>query len=350
MANSFITDIEGCETDDRCGMKYWLMRLESGRGIVPKVDIIPDAILEATHADLRTLAEMEDITPVAIQGMIDDALERLTSKDKDDKHLMELLYRRLGWLASFALYVEPVIRAEYETIKMDSEILLDNRLWVIVKPDRVIRGREHKEILYREYVPMPTGYETQKWLQGWFYNIRLHAGMAAVNEILDSGKVTYGQVMGLNLGYKSLVDGRLQHPYTYGYFNADTRSWSPMSKPNKGEVTPVWKYPGGIMAWVELCGKEIADYQFPISPRVSLNERILDGWLARRLNRERAMASNKGACVDNLYLRGVYFPKVTSQCRPPSGEPCPYLQACWNPQVEPTPMKYGGFVPNPNNL
>jgi hypothetical protein len=48
---------------------------------------------------------------------------------------MELLYRRLGWMNAFALFIEPGIRRLYLTIPMDEEITLDRApLSVKVRP------------------------------------------------------------------------------------------------------------------------------------------------------------------------------------------------------------------------
>src|SRR2546425_6607138 len=116
---TFLTDVTAAETDDICGMKFWHSHLSGGAGMINKRDILPDALDKQVHLDLRAVADMETLDAASIQGAIDEVLAGLTSEEKLDIGKMELLYRRLGWVAAFAIYQESNIREEFETMPVD---------------------------------------------------------------------------------------------------------------------------------------------------------------------------------------------------------------------------------------
>lgn len=340
----FYTDRSAVETDDRCGMRFWYNRKEGGRGIVPKNEPFALAIGRETHLDLKTVAEMGDLSPEAIQALIQPILDGLTEDDKRNQKRMEVLYRRLGWLAAFALYLEPRIREGYETISIEKEIKLDRSpLTVGVTPDRVLRNRrDHKLIVYREYKTTITA--SQKWGASWHYQIQLHLGIAAASEHLKE-RVTFAQIMGLMKGYDT--GDRLSHPYVWGWFNPTSNQWSCSYEKSRGASwmpMPVWEYPGGIVEWVQFCGKETAQAQFPHSPPVFLNERMLNEWIERRLYRERTIRAVEHLCERDQHLRSIHFERRMGQCRPSFGDECPYLQACWNAEINKDPLLNGEYL------
>lgn len=344
---AFMVEFPTTELDEACGMKLWYSTFEGGRGIVRKEDVVKRAINQQIHADLRSIALMNDIRAGAIKELVDDILHPLTPEDRKDQAKMELLYRRIGWFVAFALFKEPDIREKYETIPIDSETILDREsLYVVAYPDRVLKAKGLDEISYREYVPMPSGVMPKRWLESWLYNMRLHVGMAAAAEDIHQ-KVDFGMVMGLFEGYPSIVDGRLVHPYVWAYYNGKNE-WSTCIRGdgNTWLPAPIWQYPGGIVQWVKTCGKGVADSQFPFSPPVTLNKTVLDSWMAKRLHREREIRSIQEICHVNPYLRSTYFERRTAQCQPGYGESCPFAKMCWAPKPVLQPLKDGEFVPN----
>src|SRR5205814_4368767 len=216
---NFVLDLEQIQDDDTCGMKTWLSRFEGGRGIVRRADLLPASLVAETHTDLRMLAKMPDISPAALTRAAGQMFAGLTAEDRQDVKKMELLTRRAGWFAAFGLYVEPKIRATFDDLPIDEELILDHDpLWIITRPDRLLRDKVTQETVYREYVVMPPGLLMKQWLQQWLYNIRLHAGMVAVSQWpRDAVLPHHGQIMGLSTGYQSTVNGRLVHPYVWGY-------------------------------------------------------------------------------------------------------------------------------------
>jgi hypothetical protein len=337
----FMTDISQVETDQLCGMKYWYGHCEAGTGIIRKSDIVSVMMDNKIHDDLRMLSTLEDISPLNIQAIIDEALAHLSESDKTDINKMELLYRRLGWFAGFAMFMESTLRADYETLTIDPAIVMDrDPLFVMAYPDRLIKNKHDNHIVYREYVPQPPGLRSESWLQGWHYKIRLHVGLAAARDM--ELKPASGQVMGLSTGYRSVLDNHLVHPYVWGWFNKSTDEWAP-NRPEtmKGnwESCPVWKFPAGIVSWVRMCGEQAARSQFQLSPSVILNRDILDGWVAQRVHREREIQEIRVVGRQNFHLRHIYFPRVTSQCTSPNGEMCAYKEACWDKTVGLMPLK-----------
>lgn len=342
----YLEDRSGAATDDKCGYKYWLNRKAGpeGKGLVPAKEEFALMVGRETHSDLAAIADMDDISPEHLQSVCDDITSQLTEDDKNDQRKMEILYRRLGWLVGFALFVEPKIREIYDNVGVEDELILDrNPLWVPFTPDRVLRNRATGRLEYREY--KTTIASNQKWMHSWFFAIQLHIALAGLNEELESETVHFAQVMGLMKGYESAADHRLVHPYVWGYYNATQEKWS-CEYQRGGEWTPmpVWEFPKGIVAWVQACGEDIARIQFPHTPPVFLNERMLEKWVSRRLNRQRNISYVEKACREDPKIRDIHFEQKTDQCRPGFGDPCAYLRICWNAEDDANPMRSGEYV------
>lgn len=340
----YLEDRSGAETDDQCGMKYWLNRKAGPAkiGIVPVKESLALTIGRESHYDLWNIAMREDISEGALKEIVADLTALLTEDDRRDQKQMELLWRRLGWLVAFALYIEPEIRAKYETVQVEHELILDrDPLWVAVTPDRVLKNRLNGTLEYREY--KTTIASNQKWMHSWFYAIQLHLGLAAVSEEIGE-PVKFAQIMGLMKGYESSADHRLTHPYVWAYFNHQKNTWETEYAKSRGNdwiPMPVWEFEGGIVEWVKRLGPDIARQQFPHSPPVFLNERMLAEWVTRRTARQRTISCIEETCRHSETLRAIYFERRTRNCRPPFGDPCDYLHACWNAEVDADPMRCG---------
>lgn len=347
----YLEDRSGAETDDICGRKYWLQRKAGpdGMGLVPAKEEFALMIGRETHQDLATIADMPDISPQAMTAVVNDLLINLTEEDKFDQRKMEILYRRLGWLVSFALYIEPTIREIYENVGVEDELVLDrDPLWVPFTPDRVLRNKATGRLEYREYKTTITS--NQKWMHYWFYAIQLHIALAGLNEELThtGEKVHFAQVMGLMKGYESSADHRLIHPYVWAWYNASTEDWTHVYDKARGKdwvAMPVWEYPHGMVDWVLKCGEDVAKTQFPHTPPVFLNERMLNDWIQRRLHRQRQISCVEQVARTSESTRSTYFEMRTRNCRPAFGDSCPYLKICWNAEDNLNPMRSGDFVP-----
>lgn len=345
----YMEDRSGAETDDKCGMAYWWNRKAgpAGIGIVPKKEALALAIGRETHNDLLAVAQMEDIRPEAIQEHVDSILIGLTETDRaiENRSKMEMLYRRLGWFIAFALYHEPALRLKYETVFVEDEIILDREpLWVAVTPDRILRNRSNGVMEYREY--KTTISASQKWLQSWHFAIQLHIGLAATSEELGT-KVSFAHIMGLMKGSESSVDRHLVHPYVWGYYNHQQDKWGwsyEKCRNNDWVPMPVWEFEGGLVKWVQMLGPEIAQTQFPLSPPVFLNERMLNKWVARRAARQQQISLVEDSCRKDMATRELFFESRTNKCRPAFGDACDYLMCCWNAEAEKDPIGTGDYT------
>lgn len=337
----FITDRSAAELDDKCGQAYWWNRKENGSGIVSIHESIALNVGREIHEDFAKLALMEDLSPEALQGTIDGWLSALTDDDKLDQTLMERTYRRAGWFAAWGLYIEPTIRAEYTNVSVESELVLDRRpLFVAVTPDRILRHRTSGYLVYREL--KSTISASKKWLDSWLYAIQLHLGMKVVEEELGEA-VKFSQIVGLMKG--DFRGDHLSHPYVWGWYNESTGKWATSYDQARSAAwtsMPVWEYAGGVVEWVQRCGDEVARSQFPHSPPVFLNETMLSEWLNQRVYREQQIQTHLdgGAPYEQMFA----FPKRLKSCRPPFGDACEYLAACWNSQVGSDPLASGEYI------
>lgn len=338
------TDRSAAETDDYCGMKFYLNRHEAGRGITPVEEA--DALKEGrlVHELMSDIGEWS-LDDESIERRLATYLDSLGLDDSTPQAELERVYRRLGWLAAWLSYIEPTIRTNYEPVSTESELILDRTpLWVAVTPDRVLRDRTDGRLVYFEY--KSTISASSKWLQSWTYAIQLHIGLAALQEEFPAETVKFGYIVGLLKGSTSQADSRLLHPYVWAYKHEDGRWESEYSKTRSAgwSPEPVWNYPGGILAWVRKLGPEVARNQFPFTAPIFLNARMLDEWVERRTAREIEIQNNLTDCREPGKVRSIIFPKIQSRCRPAFGDACPYVPVCWNATTEQDPLKSGLFI------
>jgi hypothetical protein len=310
----YLTNRTASITDDDCGMKWFLSQRagEEKGGLVPKQESAALAAGRDVHEDLAWVGESPDISTDALRERLVSIIESSTASTQAQ---MEILYRRLGWMVAFGLYIEPKIRELYDHVSIEKEIVLDRTpLWVAVTPDRILRSKgKGRYLVYREY--KSTISASQKWLQSWKRAIQIHSSMAAVGEEMGE-PVRFTQVMGLMKGYMSKGEGapRLMHPYAWGYFNATSGEWThdyDKARSSQWVPMPVWEYPGGVVEFF-------------------LNKDILDGFIARRSDREATIAAGIERARDDFDFRRKLFPQMTHRCEPPFGDACPYLPLCWN--------------------
>lgn len=346
-----MTDLTAAATDDLCGRRFWYARLEGGRGIQSKGDVIASHILNESLTDLRTVAAMADTDLSAdnMEAAVQELLSGLSEEDKKDRAAMELLYRRLGWLVAYALFEEPYLRRTFETIPIEPEIaFVHDNLFVKMATGRVLQYRIAREVIYRTYVP--TSFISGRWRGIWPRTASIHLELKAVEKAIGR-KVEAVQVMGLAKGFYSRPGNLgLSHPYVLGYYHAKDNAWTHNYMIGKGEgwrERPVWEYEDGLVNWVMKCGRDVAETQFPLTGHIAFNPSILDGWLAHRVHRERAILGAAADCHGNHFLRNVWFPQNTSACTPMLGDPCPYENLCWGSLREgDSTLASGAFIAN----
>jgi hypothetical protein len=358
MREIYLEDRSGADLDDKCGMAYWWNRLwlqkgarpDSIKGLVPVNEPLALAIGRVIHEDFHWIGTANDIRPEALEERVAGILAPITAEDKHQRAKMEILYRRLGWIVAWALYIEPHERELWETVALEKELILDrDPLWVQVTPDRLQRSRNHGYLRYLEF--KTTISVNRKWMDSWRHAIQLHTSLAAINEELartSEGTVRHAVIVGLQKGYTSQVDGRLMHPYVWAFYNQKTDAWtSDYTKARSQEwiPMPVWEYPGGIVKWVQELGKEVAQGQFPRSSPVCLDERLLNDWVLRRTARQKLIRNVEDKCRDSETTRSIYFEKRTRNCRPAFGDSCPYELLCHNATANEDPLATRNYIP-----
>lgn len=338
-----LEDRSGCETDDDCGMRYWMNRIEGGLGVVPLDESPYLTVGKEVHEDFSMLAKLEDLSEANLAAI---AAEMIHTAAVDPILIpkMEALYRRVGWMAAWGLFMEPQVRATYDTVFMEDELVLDRTpLWIAVTPDRILRNRTTGRLVYYEY--KSTISSSRKWLDSWIYAIQLHLGLKAVEEELQETPA-FAQIIGLMKGDTYGKSGHLSHPYVWAWFHEAKGTWSHTYQAAAGwAARPVWEYPGGPVAWVRECGEDVARSQFPHTMPIFLNNEMVQDFIVARTHRAEEIASVKDQCRTDITARNRYFRKKIKTCRPPFGDACPYLMACWHAPTAADPLASGRFKP-----
>lgn len=344
-----LTTAQDAEIDETCSQKLWYMRFHKGSGLVSNDHVLHDEMLEASLNDMRTIGQMEDLSATAIQQVIDDVLSTLTPADHKDVRSKELLYRRLGWFAAYALFIEPQIRKIYDLLDVPPQVTVQwDNLRILVPTGRLLRHKLSKQIEHREFVHCAV--ENLRWREQWEYNIRPHLTHRALNDSLED-KVAWTRVCGLQTGFtSSRPAGQLHHPYVYAQYNAQTYEWSHNFKFHDQDggtwsERPVWEYGGGLTAWVQMCGRDVAERQFPLSPNIPLNTRLVQDWLIARNFRERNIATHKHSGQNNEALRKMHFPRRTTQCMPLYSRPCRFKNLCYSEPFMAQALEIRDFTP-----
>lgn len=331
-SEAYVESRSAIETDWECGMKYWWSQLEGGRGISPVEQETYFTDGTEAHAGLEGVARLAD--PSDFLGLLPAA------PSEPDQIAFEKWSRLCGWIASFAMFIEPGIREEEEFVSVEHEVTLDRHPYYLgVIPDRIGRGRESGRLRYREW-KTTSATDTKNFADYWPHAVQLHLGLQAVEEELGE-EVEWGQVMGLLKG-KEGRDGKLAHPYVWAWWKGG--EWL-TEYAYKAEKVPVWEYPGGVAEWVRRLGPGVAAEVFPRSRRVYRDPRLIDALVAQRKQRVISIASVRELAQKSWEDRVLWFEQRFTRCRPMYGSPCAYREACWNASVNVDPVGSGLYVP-----
>lgn len=336
-----ITDRTTITTDQTCGMARWWYKEEAYGGIVPATT--PDYLTVGAHIH-------EDMADAAHGVTLEELVGRALIKvqGSNDQLALEAAYWRAGMCAANVLFIEPDFKALHDDAAIEEELILAylaGNLWVACTPDRVAYRKLDSRPVYREYKSVK--YANAGWFKHWPKAIQMHIGLKAWE--LETGEKPIGYVVGLVKG--QWKEGRLHHPYVYGWVKADAEGG--VSNPANWQAeykygltaTGVWEYPGGIIKWVEKLGKDVAVGLFPISEPIMCDDRLLEDLMIARAARERLLNLVRDTCRDNRELRTKFFEPCFERCQPVVGAPCVYLAACHNREVNTDPIGSGLYVP-----
>ena len=348
----FMPDIADIEAGDTCQMKRWWQVEAEGSGIL-KASTLPETTIKAQLIrDLRMISTLEDISVTAMDNIVQDALDGLPPEVKSNTKLLELMYRRLGMVVAYALFIEPGIRALYDTIPISSDVILERKpLNLILHPGRLLKDKVSGTLIYQEFIHKPAGFFNRAWIDGQAYNLRIHATTIAIEEEiqedLKGATIHTAQAVGLEEGYRSSITGNLNHIYVWAAKDTSSGEWR-RSMPTTDNKTwtdaPIWDYPGGLVGWVQRCGESAAKALFPTSPTFSRDVPKVNAWCGGLVHRERHIMMATAQCQGNVHLRAAMFPRTTTACKPGVGEPCPFIAACWRPGVESNPLGDGTYM------
>lgn len=335
----FNTNIDDSNLDNTCARKYFNTKLELGTGMRPAEELLEQQMIDATQSDLREIAGIKSLDVYVLERLVNDLTRGMTPAHKANFKGMQLLYRRIGLMSAYALFVEPLLRRFYESIDIPPEVILTRApLMVKVKMGRLLKNRQTGELLYREFVPTEaTG--SSKWKTSWEYSVRPQLSIAAVQQCMRM-TIQAAQVMGIGMGYRSALTSNagvsLAHPYVQAYHNAAKNEWTHLFKPAiEGWVPrPVWEWPGTPVQWIVKCGKDVGLGLFPLSARVAYNHTVLEGWIDHRLHRERVIWSSAESSLTSKTLLSMNFPMNTLSCMPLHEPHCPFLMKCWSDKKE----------------
>ena len=369
MAKDLVTDRTAICTDWDCGMKYYWYRLFDGTGIVPLEE-------PSYYKDGRDFAST--LEEARTEGF--DLDEWMVRQEEEVRRLLPLgkiraaesAVRLLGMICAYKLYTEPRILQQYEIIALEQELILDGdqfvsnyerefgkpqiplgfgerglyNLLVASTPDLIKMDRDTGALVYQD--DKSTANASNQWTAHWNYAVQLHIGLAAMEEEYRDKTLGYAHIMGMRKGQVSY--GALAHPYVYAN-RTPKGEWR--RKGYKGcEKMLTIENPGGVRAWVEHLGSEVAQEMFPWSVPVFLNKRLVYNMIVERTIRM-AEIERWGRLEpdDRQILAPGVFPKSLNQCYPSMGSVCPYLQACHNATVGDDPLGselYGVRTPHHN--
>lgn len=349
----YFTTHEDAVADEVCPTKLWYKRYEGGNGISLRTDLLKNAMIDATRADLRMLSQMEDISKSAIQDTINEILVSIPYDMQGDLQAKELLYRRLGWFAAQALFIEPALRKIYDTLPIPEEMDLERRPLILrMQMGRLLRNKHTFQVEHRGYMPSPVA--TLRWREKWQWDILPQLHLLTAREGTD-WKVGTARIQGLNIGITpNTPNAQLHHPYVYAYFNRTTGEWTHKyhgieEAGGSWVERPIWDSPLNITTWVHKCGAQVADAQFPLSDRLAFNAGMSQRWLDRRFYRERNLAQLKPALRDPSMVisKAVNFPPNTTACAPLHEPHCAFKDVCWAESfMKDALLKSSSFVPN----
>lgn len=334
-------------TDWACPMKrFWAYEF-LGRGISPPETqyelylgtLIHDGIAGFTHN-------------IPIDEIVDAGVRQLRSKllegrelDADAQFLAdEQCALAEGMLRGFYRLHWPRICEQYpEVVLCEQELTYDYELdgqplRFLAKPDLVRRGPDG--LVYFEW--KTTSSNKEEWIKQWETAVQLHSTCRAIEANLGEPVVSV-IVQGF---YKSYVSqyNRLESPFCYGYHKPanppfEKAIWAHEYKYGLKKA-PIWQREGGVKQWVDEMPVAILASQFPQTPPIFVNERLVEKFFRQQGLREMAIKSalkldpyNDHEAMDRL------FPMHFETCNA-YNRPCPYKRLCHGAPVDPLSIGY----------
>ena len=153
--------------------------------------------------------------------------------------------------------------------------------------------------------------------------------------------------------------GKLYHPLMYGYRKFGSPGLYPtqysLKRKSGFERFSTAQFEGtkqvpktGIEGWIEWLLENEPDAVancFPRTQPIFVNYDMMNGFLRQRNFREKMIAEAKDMPhLSQQQILDEVFPQNFSECEAQWGA-CPYLECCWNKQVNKDPVRSGMYKP-----
>lgn len=342
--------------------RYWGYEYR-GKGISPATTSIELFMGIALHDALSAIAQfhkdgvevpIDDIATAAHKQLYENLLlgvEGIPGAD-DIEYATEQAVLTEGLIRGFYLHVWPRLMALYPkivAIETEMNYEMGDGFIFMTKPDIVVEDQEG-ELVYLEY--KSTSSKKDNWIKSWETAVQLHSSIKATEATL--GRPVSGvQIVGLYKGYESY--GKQSSPFCYAY----KKSGNPPFTQDAVEYAykagfkryATWELPGGVKKWVEGMPENILATQFPMTPRIFVNEDLVAAFFKQRLVREQEIANFKLyrelEDYDETLAMDATFPQRFDQCVPSYGWSCPYTKLCHG--YVPDPLAEGFVVREPHH-
>lgn len=332
-------------TDWKCRRARYLGYEYQGKGLTSGGIHLELFMGTTIHDALSGIANGVDIEAIALaakQQLSDALFSASQSEPGIDQFIAEQTALTEGLVRGFHRHVWPRLLAQYPTIvAVEQEMTFrhneagqpdpDGTFWFMSKPDLILEDKEGN-LFYIEYKSTSSNKDT--WVNSWQDAVQLHSTCRAVEQTLGR-PVTGVVVQGLYKGYQAY--NKQNSPFCYTYHRPGV---PPFNKPeHRYEYAagykryPVWLKDGGIKEWVENMPENMLTEQFPQTPPIFINDKLVDAFFRQRAEREAEIAlASRGAenpdpAVGQLIL-DMSFDQDFSQCRPSFGKGCQFRKIC----------------------
>ena len=333
-SNIFI-DRSRVALDNRCKRARFWCNEYKGRGIVPDGSDYALSFGSATHEVLAHVNRGERVHD-ALHLVFPSFRERVQNVLSPQK-LEEQWSLLSGLIHGYVRLILPQFLEEYEIYSVEGECELEiaPQVTLVATPDLILRRKSDGTLWYVEY--KTTKLATGRWVASWSRSIQAMAGALTVEKSVGEPLAGY-IILGLYKGYDK--EGQTRSPFTY-WFRDKHGQESPKWKTEAVDV-PVWERVGGVARAVEEMDVDLLANQYPQTPPLFVNRRLVDRWLKQLLIRERQIAAARGdEAFSDEALMDLVFPQNFDACEPAIGMSCPYRSLCFSPRGEEEPFSQG---------
>ena len=352
-------------TDWQCSRKRYYQYEYDGRGIVPAGTALELFMGTTIHDALAAIATQHQAGHVDIDLIAQTAFQQLYAeliKDNDD------FAEAIHFAAEQSTLVEGLIRGFYKTVwpvlmaafpnilAIEQEMLFrhdengvsdpNGAFGFMSKPDLVVSNLDG-DVYYIEY--KSTKSKGDSWLNSWNTAVQLHSTMRAIEQTLNV-KTTGCIVQGLYKGYESY--GKQNSPFCYAYQRGGnppfTKAETRYAYTSGFKRFPSWQLDGGIAQWVDNMPGDTLAEQFPCTPPIFPNERLVDAFFAQRAIREAELQDFWRRDDGTDALMNKVFPQKFDQCIPYFGRSCSYRSLCFG--YNPNPLIQGFTYRVPHHI